>query len=217
MEQEKGDSSSSDSDNNVSLAQVSKDLKSKSTKEDGSETKELSREKGRRNTRKRKVSYNISDAELDYSDLNDTYKPKKCDLNSSDSECETHHDLIDTSGKTKKSKTSQSKTTRDKAWKRRPKPIRRKLFRAPCKSTPELITKIRTKRKSQILKRKPQKMKPSCSPQMKRAISKSLKEKSLNQLIEKYHTQRLDQLLHSNDLKRITVTADGNCFLELYC
>ena len=49
LEQEIGDSSSSDSDNNVSLAQVSKDLKSKSTKrttkEDDSETKVLTREK----------------------------------------------------------------------------------------------------------------------------------------------------------------------------
>lgn len=43
-------------------------------------------------------------------------------------------------------------------------------------------------------------------------MAKSLREKSIKQMIEKYHTKRLDHLLHSNDLKRVPVVADGNCF-----
>lgn len=44
----------------------------------------------------------------------------------------------------------------------------------------------------------------------------SLQAQSVRAVIQKYHTKRLDQLLNGNDMKRMPVRSDGNCFFTAF-
>lgn len=53
---------------------------------------------------------------------------------------------------------------------------------------------------------------------MKNVIEKgkqqSIKDLSIKATIRQYHLNRIDQLLNSNDLRRVPVASDGNCFFS---
>jgi len=54
----------------------------------------------------------------------------------------------------------------------------------------------------------------SMSQKIAQAIERSRKTEANRRLLLQYHTARLDNLLFSNGLKRVAISADGNCFLS---
>jgi hypothetical protein len=54
----------------------------------------------------------------------------------------------------------------------------------------------------------------SHSPRTTKVMQRSKRRETLRQLVIKYHTARLDNLLTSNGLKKVSVYPDGNCFFN---
>ena len=44
----------------------------------------------------------------------------------------------------------------------------------------------------------------------------SRRESRINQMIKQFHIKRLDNLLSSNEMRRIAIYPDGNCFFEAF-
>ena len=135
--------------------------------------------------------------------------PTKADMNSTDSE----QSITETDPeRKKKQKLKSQKNTREKAWKRKGKNIKRKspesrkkLFAS--KRTEELICKLK-KMKEKIARAKPKKnINPSGRLSVLEEVKRrSKREENVRRIIEKYHLQRLDNLLASNGLERVRVS-----------
>ena len=179
----------------------------------------LSRYKRMIDASKRIADQSSSDREsfVDHSDNDKDYMPTKADMNSTDSE----QSITETDTKRKKKqKLKSQKNTREKAWKRKGKNIKRKspesrkkLFAS--KRTEELTCKLK-KMKEKIASAKPKKnINPSGRLSVLEEVKRrSKREENVRRIIEKYHLQRLDNLLASNGLERVRVSPDGDCFFR---
>ena len=168
----------------------------------------LSRYKRMIEASKRIADQSSSDREsfVDNSDNDKDYMPTKADLNSTDSE----QSIIETDTKRKKKQKLKSlKNTREKTWKRKGKSIKRKspesrkkLF--VSKRTEELTCKLQ-KAKEKLTKAKRKKnINPSGGLSILKEVKlKSKREENVRRIIEKYHLQRLDNLLANNGLDRV--------------
>lgn len=56
----------------------------------------------------------------------------------------------------------------------------------------------------------------SQSPRVSSVIKRSRKIVENRRVVVQYHTIRLNNLLLSNNLKRVPIAADGNCFLKAF-
>jgi len=134
------------------------------------------------------------ESDLCCDDLDENYKPSKNDINSSDSEDNTPF-----AGLSPDEEREEPLPVVLAPRKRK----RRKV--GPRKKQPTSVQKG----KSQGL-RPPQKRKSA----IQIALTKSVKMAHVHKMFEKYHHARLDNLLLSNNLHRIAVKGDGNCFLN---
>ena len=115
---------------------------------------------------------------------------------------------------------------RDKSWKRRGKRIRRKTItvrKQIMKKTNKTLSKEAEKtdetNANEVLETSTEASYPhnrhtmsSCNG-VEKAIKLSLKEQKLQTILHKYHAKRLDKLLASNMMERVSIPADGNCLL----
>ena len=175
---------------------------------------------------KRKLITPIAETDnlSDDSEKDSTFKPSKNDLNSTDTETEELREEQKLTKKRKKSKKQaegmksikhaqrnfpnihRSDTTKQEQTKQKDK----KVFKLSRSAD------LHQKLKSKLNHLKTQRQRTNSVNHLKQALEKA-KEKSrklhsIQSYIRKIHTDRLDQLLGSNELKRVPVTADGNCF-----
>ena len=83
------------------------------------------------------------------------------------------------------------------------------IGKMPGNRNAALLQKVRAKINSLRMKRQHR----TYIDDLKKAKEKSMQLHSIKDYIQRLHKDRLDQLLGSNELKRIPVAADGNCFL----
>ena len=69
--------------------------------------------------------------------------------------------------------------------------------------------------KEKIARAKPKKnINPSGRLSVLEVKRRSKRKENVRRIIEKYHLQRLDNLLASNGLERVRVSPDGDCFFR---
>lgn len=173
------------------------------------------------------------------SDTDFDYKPSTKDINSSDSDSNESYvghsddsvsDQIDEIMRKieindkKKEIRKELNFSRDKQWKRKGKGIKRKNRKPTVKQRDsELQKKLKTTTQKLKYSRKPIALQTSGNNvshpntpnrAFQRALNKSKRDAQVRQIMEKYHTQKLEKLLASNGLRRNTVYPDGNCLIN---
>ena len=167
--------------------------------------------KSHRRAAKRKLELSLDDD----SDDEEMYVPNPDDIRSSDS-VDANPTQYTIHPRRKRKKTVDSK---NKAWKKN-KGRRTKKSQVQVKVLRNLDQQ--QKLRDKVISLKTKRVRSSrCvtysdteqSP-LKKAKMMSQRDASLRTLITRIHTRRLDNLLHSNELKRVHVSADGDCFFK---
>ena len=146
---------------------------------------------------RRKLIKSDNESELDDSNADEDYIPNKKDINSSDSESSVLFSMVPTKKGNVRLRKSKTKREQEKV----------KVIK-PSKQT-ELAKKLREKIKKLQSRRKKIKL---VSPDTNRAKQISRQMQSVLAIVKKSHLSRLDTLLASNELRRSSICADGNCF-----
>jgi len=154
--------------------------------EDNIPLSELRKRIHRKRHREPSTEHEFSDDELDK-----TYRPSKEDLNSSDSE-NSNFAAISACG---------SETDDVLPILSVPKQRKRRMLQ-------------HKKRRGSLDREKHRNISPKKKSALQIALARSTRTAQVQKIIEKYHKARLDKLLSSNGLKRIPMTADGNCFVN---
>jgi len=156
-----------------------------------------------------------ADADAADDDRDQTYEPTQKDINSSDSEedpsflknnISTSEDQDDHLPQIPKPKKRRRGKTRQHADVKRKK---QKSLHNTNRPVKDILTK-KTAR-SHGNNKNPKKRTANA---LQHALARSATTAKIHRMIESYHKKRLDNLLTSNNLKRYSVSADGNCFMH---
>lgn len=167
----------------------------------------------------RKINYSFRERKektkrcLEYTDLtddsgdDDTYKPTKEDIYSSgstsDAESIQNIKLI---------RKQRKRNYRNKDWKRKG-----KLLKQIQSKKRKIVAVVKNKKNRSgpwTLQDKQQITSNSQSPRVSSALKRSRKIEENRRVVVQYHTIILNNLLFSNNLKRVPIAADGKCFLK---